>query len=708
MQWSISNLTGFSFDESTFTMTYGTESVTVVTKHGHMISAFLSGMGVLSPSNGVLPGNKKPVKPPKPAVIPENGHVDRDGMSERTTSTHIKSVGKQVEQFEVKLQKSRPIAAPRLPPGRPAQPPKRKQHAALRGTRSVPIQPVNPQTALASVLQPRGLRNASTKTGSSNGGGVYEVPIQYRKITEGKADKKVSTQLAKWEEAHYETSDLIKEEPSQLVPKDRPLRPPPPQDRKKLLQKKPLPWSINESPEKHFTQNAVHLPLKKMHKSDSDVTAYVSNSMAATPEGPVYDELVPQPDYADPDEHLQKMSRDRGGKNIVLKRKLQLSTSPNVNVPNLFSNPLSPPPPSSPAPPPPSASTERAAKTRRESSSHVPPPLTPAPAPPVYETLTVEDDIKEIEDVFGSKDLPMQVKYSCDTNPIYDTLAAIKVKSSLSSSDMTYHSFTSTLEKRKKKQKPSKPVSQPQLSPPASSSSPSSSSPLPSSPHTYENSELLSLLMKDISPTSSPTRVTELSEHLKEETSTPSPQLTKAKFGAHIANGPKIDEPATKPLMNGKPSYGYSRLEHFPGKTSVPASPPAPTTGATASDDDTLGHEYAIVDYNAPKSTKIGQKKQNLLKKTGWANGVTTPPPVPPMRVSEGEGRKIAPPKPPRSRLRWEKKVEKGESKAHKAVKNSDALRVSSDAVSILCAIEQGTLLCMCSIIHSQPSCVFC
>ena len=669
MQWSVSDLTGFSFEESTFTMTFGPESVTVVTRHGHMISAFLSGMGVPTPSNGV-PSNRKPVKPPKPPRILENSHMDAVPTSECTPSTHIKSVGKQVEQFEVKLQKSRPIAAPRVPPGRPTQPPKR-QHAPLRGTRSVPM---TSQAPLASILQPRALRNASTKVGSRNDGAVYEVPVQHKRIAEGKADGKVSAQLAKLEEAHYETSDLIEGEPPQSVLKgDRPVRPPLPQERKMLLRRKPLPSGVKENIEKNLIKNAVHTPLKKTSKSESDINA---SRAPPTSDGPVYDELVPQPDYADPDEHLQKPSRDRDGNIGAMKHRFQMSPTSNAVIPNSFSNPLSPPPPSSPAPRPPSASPDKVAKTRREITSHAPPPQIPAPAPPIYDKLTIEDDIKEIEDVFGSIDLPMQVKYSCETNPIYDTLAAIKVKPSLSSSDMTYHSFTSTLEKRKKKQKPAKAVSQPQLSSPPLSSSPSS--PLPTSPHTYENSELLSLLMKDISSqTPSPAKGVELSE----ETKTPAPPLTGAKFGTPIASDPKVDETASKPLMNGKPSYGYSRLEHFPGKTSAP-SPPGPTKSDVASDDDTLGHEYALVDHNAPTSTKVGQKKQSQLKKTGWANGnVATPPPVPPMRVSEGEGKKMGPPKPPRARQRWEKKVEKGEGKAHKAVKNSDALRVSCDAI---------------------------
>ena len=684
MQWKTSDLTQHSFDKSTFTMVYGSESVTIVTKHGHMISSFLSGMGVPSPSNGA-PGNKKPAKPPKPASIVENGHVDSNGVLDRIESTHIKSVGKSVERYEAHLQQSRPTAPPRtrVPPVRPPQPPK-PRHAALRPTRSVPIQPVAPPALPISLIRSRGVatRNTPTNVDSIGEGALYEVPIQRKQAGRGKGEEK-NTPLAKWEEAHYEMIDTNEEKPPKSVQRVRPLLPPPPQGRKQLLKRKQVSRATNDDAEKHLAQN--NLPsLRKTHKSDSDITC-VSVGDASPSDSPVYDELTQPPEYAEPGAHSQPLSRDRGSKHMAVKRKSQIST-PVTHTP--FSNPLSPPPPSSPAPPPPSAASERVAAFPRGGSSHAPPPQIQAPEPPVYDTLTPEDDMKEIEDVFGSKDLPMQVKYSCDTNPIYDTLAATKVNSSLSNSDVTFHSFTSTLERRNRKPKLPKAASQPQTpcSPPSSSPL-SSSSPQPSSPHDYENSELLSLLMKDISrvpPVNSAPAKTRLEEPQKEKPrkKTPSPPLHKTSVEGQLANGSKVDETVSKPqhllVPSSKPSYGYSRLDHFHGgKTHVPSQPllEVPKSGST-SDDDVLNHEYAKVNDAAPKSAKRDQRKQSSSGKAGGEDSNVAPP-LPPLRGVDGEDKKAGPPKPPRIRQRWEKKVEKREGKGHKAIKNADVLRVS-------------------------------
>lgn len=686
MQWKTQDLTEHSYNDTTLTMTCGSETVTVVTKQGHMISAFIMGMSSSSPSNKT-PGKKPPVAQRKSHEIIENGHSE-DGMYDRAYSTHIKSVGKQVEKYEVKMHKTgHPVVSPRpalrRAEDRPIKPLKPK-HVALHGTKSVPIQPrSNPSHPISSIVPKTGVVSRDIHNRCS----VYEVPVQRKQ-------KKAPPPLPKWEEARYETNNVIEEE--SLPPtttKVRPLRPPP-LLAQQLLKKKPLP-STNTGKD-----SKTEVFLKKIHKSESDVTQLNEDERV---EFPIYDELVQPPEYAEPDAHSPSMIRNKKEKYTAFKRKSQMST-PNLANSIPSSNPLSSPPPSSPAPPPPS--TERVQRTntsqtpplsrspappspappppsetispQTNTSIAPPPPRIPAPEPPIYDTLTPEDDIIEIEAIFGSKDLPMQVKYSCDANPIYNTLAATKVNTSLSTSDTTYHSFTSTLEKRKKrKPKPyKKTTNQPTISSPTPSSA-SSTSP----PHDYENSELLSLLMKDIPVQSSShgSESTTVSNEPRPRKKTPSPPL---KRGPQIVNGSKANEKTPRHLAvsNGTPSYGYSRLEHFKvTKTKVlpqPQTTVEPNDSGTTNDDECLEHEYAEVDHNAPRKAKGGQKKQNAFEKPGWMmvqNGSPTPPPVPPMRGTEV---KIGPPKPPRARQRWEKKVIK-EGKSHKPIKNNDALRVS-------------------------------
>ena len=324
--------------------------------------------------------------------------------------------------------------------------------------------------------------------------------------------------------------------------------------------------------------------------------------------------------------------------------------------------------------------------------------------------------MKEIEDVFGSKDLPMKVKYSCDTNPIYDTLAANELTSSLNASNVTYHSFRNTLKRQKNlqknlnqpknvKKKLPKAQSQPQVIPPPVPPSATSSSmsppPLPSSPHDYQNSsELLSLLMKDISPQASPTGV-EPSEPRKEKPrkKTPSPPLMVKARSVGALLGAGNSKPGEKPVLSAKPtpSYGYSKLEHFQNKPTVPPHQPSPEPNRNGSTSDDDEHEYAEVDQNPPpRKTKL-TKKLSDFEMAGWVsvqNGSSTPPPIPPLRGSEWEGKKLGPPKPPRARQRWEKKVEKGsEGRGHKAVKNTDVLRVSKNlnTLMLLIAIDVFT-----------------
>ena len=684
-------------------MTCGSENITMVTKQGHMISAYLSGMTrqhlPSAPSQGSPP--KKPLRPQRSvAAIMENGHAG--GLSDRPSSTHIKSVDRQVERYEGQLKEHRPPDPTSRGP-RPLRPP-RPRHAPLRVTQSVPIRYTKPPTPSTNPPQPL----PGTSTREEKPGTVYEVPL--RKPPQGGGSP---LHVPKFEGARYEMSDNKEEPPpvtrirkknegrgKQLAggggkteakrnlphlpvleetlyempsakgepqqQKVRPLLPPSPHSRKQLLKKK-LPSAA--SPDNKPPPPIVPPHAKKSHKSDS-VNISVESKREEPPDYPVYDKPIPPPEYSE----LEKPLPPPGGR------------TPKGKPPA----PFSPPPPSSPAPPPPLPYSSSSSSA--EPSQTLPPPKTPAPDPPIYDTLTPEEDMKEIEDVFGSKDLALKVKYSCDTNPIYDTLAANELGTFLNASNVTYHSFRNTLERRKSQQKPNQPKkklpktrSQPQVI-----SSPSSVSPPlpPSSPHDYETSELLSLLMKDISPRASPV---EDSEHHREKPrkKTPPPPLTKSKSVAQIGAKPEKTLPhlPVKPT----PSYGYSRLEHFQNQNKPGVVPPPQPghsepnhSGTTTSDndeyDDALDHEYAEVDHNPPpRKTKLA-KKLSDFDKAGWVpiqNGSSTPPPIPPLRGCEWEGKKLGPPKPPRARQRWEKKVEKGsEGKSHKAVKSRDALRV--------------------------------
>lgn len=618
MDWNTSDLTEHSFDESSFTMTYGSESVTVVTKQGHMISAFLSGMHVPAPSNST----PKQENPKNQSNGVQNG-LNVGAISDRSNSTHIKSVGKRVEKYEEQLQQSRPTIPPRpvVKPPKPAKP----KHIALRPAKSVPMGTSVPPTSLMP-LKSIPSRNAPAKVDIPLTESLYEAPDL---TGNQKEDKK---QFGKVEEAHYETSDTNFEELPKLTQRV-PLLPPP---RMQLLKKKPLANNAMRS------VVAGH-GIKKTHKSDSDIPVGVPEDVAETPESPVYDQLT-MPEYAEP-EVQSPLHRETGSRRVAMKRK---STTPSSQPPAGY-NILSPPPPTSPAPPPPDPAMNRVVKFPRGSPSHGPPPVIPAPAPPIYDTLAPEDDLKEIEDVFGSKDLPLKVKYSCDTNPIYDTLAAIKVNSSLSNSDVTFHSFTSTLEKCGQKRKHSKSVTQ---IPPVPMSSP----PQASSQNDFKSSELLSLLMKDPPHPHALIKTASVSEPQPKTSSISEPQEEKsrkislrAKSIGQFASSIKA---ALKPppLTNGtsKEPPPYSRLNHSHGKTQVPPpsqpSQEAPGSGAT-SDDNLPGHEYEVVDANPAKNPRGGKK--------------------------------VAPPKPPRARQRWEKKMERVEGKGHKAIKESDVLRVS-------------------------------
>jgi hypothetical protein len=712
MQWKTKDLTNHSFNDTTFSMNCGSESITMVTKQGHMISAYLSGMTSQqspAPSKGSPP--KKPLRPQRSvAAIMENGHGD--GLSDRTSSTHIKSVDQQVKRYEGHLNKPRPLDPASQGP-RPFRPP-RPRHAPLRVTQSVPIRYTKPPTPTTS---PSPLPAAGSREGERKPGTVYEVPFRKPRQGGGGGKPESPPQVPRVEEARYEVGNNkevppqplgrlrkkneekgkplaaggdkidVKRNPPHLPvleealyettaieeelpqPKVRPLLPPPPHNRKQLLKKKLLPAGL-PNPDSNPPPPVVPPHAKKTHKSETEIT--VESGRDERPHSPVYDQPIQPPEYSEP-EITTASSHGRAPKG-----------KPGVLHFPQPPSPFSPPPPSSPAPPPPHPHSSA------ETSQTPPPPKTPAPEPPIYDTLTPEEDMQEIEDVFGSKDLPMKVKYSCDTNPIYDTLAATELTSALNASNVTYHSFRNTLERRRSQQKPNvnqqknkkklpKARSQPQV---ISSPIPlSSSPPLPPSPHDYANSELLSLLMKDMSPRASPTGQEE-SEPRREKPrkKSPSPPLTKAKSVSQIGvGGAKSGE---KPLsVKPTPSCGYSRLEHFqnkPGVVPPPQTGPEPNRSGTTTDDDDE-HEYAEVDQNPQRKTKL-TKKLSDFEKASWVpvqnGGSSTPPPIPPLRGSDWEGKKLGPPKPPRARQRWEKKVERGsEGKSHKAVKRTDALR---------------------------------
>ena len=728
VQWKTADLTKHSYTDSTFSMTYGSEVVTMVTDHGHMISAFLSGMAVSS--------SGKPARPPKPANL-QNGETEE--MADRAYSTHIKSVGKRVERFEKQARPTappRPTPAPRVPPARPLRPsqhsrpsPPRPSHTPLRSTRSVPLIPL--PALPTSFLRGVATKDAPPTSDANSEGALYEVPIQ-RKPAGKTNEQKKTIQLPTCAEAHYETSDQVEEESLTSVLKLRPLLPPPPQGKralKQLLKKKPLTQAANDDGEKYLVPKIIPSSAKsvqkphnvkpiKTHKSDSDATNYISeNGAGEPPTSPIYDELIQPPEYAElePSSHSPLLSRERGGKNTAVKRKSQISTPQNLMSPvTPFPNPLSPPPPSSPAPPPPSIISQRSPKLHRGSPSNSalapPAPRTPAPAPPIYDRLNPEDDLKEVDAVFGAKDLALHVKYSRDANPIYDTLAAVEATSSLKRSDVTFHSFSTTLDRRKRKVKVPRTASgQPQISPPSPASP--ATSPSSSSPHDYENAELLSLLFKDI-PRIPPASGRQPDEQRREKPrkKTPSPPMQRAKLGAPVSNRaplPTSNESSLQPpTSNG--AYGYSRLEHFKNKAPTPTTVAVPVpaqlqvppetavsgsgsgsgnagsgSGGTANDDEFFGHEYAEV--TTPAETKAGRNKQNMFESAEWVMVQdSNAPPVPnkerPQLGAEGEGKKMGPPKPPRMRQRREKIVGKGDGvgRGHKAMKGCDVLRVSA------------------------------
>ena len=199
----------------------------MVTKQGHMISSYLSGMKRQQQQQPApLPGKggppKKPLRPQRSAAaVVENGHEDLNGLSERTTSTHIKSVGQQVERYEGQLSKSRPSPASRGP--RPVRPP-RPRHAPLRVTQSVPIHYTKPPVPVTTMAPSAPVAPSPAKKDSGDKpGAMYEVPVRKPQQTTGggkSEGKRSPPYVLRVEEVHYEVSDNI-EEPLQPVTKPR-------------------------------------------------------------------------------------------------------------------------------------------------------------------------------------------------------------------------------------------------------------------------------------------------------------------------------------------------------------------------------------------------------------------------------------------------------------------------------------------------------
>ena len=73
MQWKTKDVGNHSFNNTTFSMTCGSESITMVTKQGHMISAYLSGMKRQQQQQPAPPSGKggplkKPLRPQRSAT----------------------------------------------------------------------------------------------------------------------------------------------------------------------------------------------------------------------------------------------------------------------------------------------------------------------------------------------------------------------------------------------------------------------------------------------------------------------------------------------------------------------------------------------------------------------------------------------------------------------------------------------------------------
>ena len=693
MQWKTADLSKHTYTNDSFSMTYGLETITMVTANGHMISQFLSGMKPAMPRNGMAPN--LPTKPPKTVGIFQNGLMNGGTHS----PSNIRSVGKKVEQFEAQLKRIRPKVPPRPNShgAAVANQPSSPKHAPLRPTQSVPVVPAMSSQAspqLARAFMKRKAPSASVSEAEEKGGALYEVPLKLK--PPAKKEEGSSESLP---EGRYETSDQL-EKPSQLPPKSRPLPPPVPKHRKVKI----LPSSgTTNGPSTTPSIPPPPLPPSSRsrssgnsepHTSQHTTTAAVdSDTTCTSPESPIYDDLI-RLEYAEPDAHLLA-SRPRRAKNAALKRK-STTHKPSSSSSSHFS-----PPPSSPAPPPPPPSSSEVSTLPRvsSSSSDSPPPNTPAPPPPVYDKLSPEDDMREVDDVFEAKDLVMQVRYSHDANPIYNDLAALKVRSSLNTSNVTFHSFSSTLERRKEQSKP--PVG---LKPQATPTSTTSVN------HDYENSELLSLLCKDIprkaplhsSPAKKIPENQQQSEKAKLRTPSVSPPSSvigrekesdnkKAEVPVDDSNAAKSVGTKKSPRLGKKtrkdtaPSYGYSRLEHFSTKSKP--TPKPPPLSSSADDDDILNHEYAEVEEMFKRGHKNKRKNATEKKTSEDATDGETPPPVPerPMVMGGGMGggggggggeeKNQGPQKPPRARQRREKIVEKG-GKVHRAFKSSDALKV--------------------------------
>ena len=486
MQWKTADLSKHTHDDTTFSMTYGSENVTMVTNNGHMISAYLGEMLANRTSNPL-----------------ENGTRETHQSPTHTESSYVKSMGKKIEEIEAQRKPPRPIPAPRAPvtraPQRPSRPPLQRIHAPLRSTKSVPV-------------YPSGKIEAPPTT--KEGGGVYEVPIQRKQTSDERKGrrKKSSTPFAPCDEK----SD---KGPPSSHGKFRPAFPPylhqksdmkySPPIQKRQSSKLPDTGEIYLEPSPRVRAK---ISQKRTHRSDSDIINIVCPTESSIDEAIEAEDLPclsSVPEYSKP-VRTPDRSPEHNGRNVAPKHKLRYLSTSSVpqnsdadpflplpsSVPPLAAPPVSvpqslPPPPSTPAPPPPSSPTP----SPPTSSCSLAAPSFPGPPTPPH---VVEEDMKEVDTVFEAEDLVMQVKFSRDSNPIYDGLEALKIGSSLKSSDVTFHSFSTTMERRKSKRMSQMfvKVSPDQSTSPSPSTSPTCSTLVNSLQHN-DSSELLSILSQD-------------------------------------------------------------------------------------------------------------------------------------------------------------------------------------------------------------------
>ena len=657
MQWKTADLSKYTHDDTTFSMTYRSEDITMVTNNGHMISSYLGEM--------IANGASHPL---------ENCAGESQQSPTHEKSSFVKSMGEKIEEIEAQRRQARPTPSPRptsarVPPQRPSRPPLPRRHAALRSTKSVP-------------LYRSGCGQIEAPSTTKEEGGVYEVPVQHKQTSnDGKGwRKKNSTPLAPCNEIPEKGSP-------QLHVKFCPVLPPYPHQKSAVKHLSPVKKRRSSKPpdvaEMYLVPSPpvrAKIPQKWTHRSESDIISIecptessndeaVETDVPTSPSSVIYKALISITEYAKP-VFTFGHSPERSGRSTAAKHKLcYLSTSAVPSSPlNLvadppFSLPSSAPPlasptvsipqslpPSIPAPPPPSSPTP----SPTTSSSLAAPSFPTPPLPPPH---VVEEDMKEVDNVFEAEDLVMQVKFSRDSNPIYDNLEALKINSSLKSSDVTFHSFSTTLERRKSKRMSQIVVKTSSdrsisLSPSSSpSTSPTYSAVLDSSLQN-ESSELLSILSRDLPrrvPLAPPGgRTGEVNgrpgdkKKVSPNTSPPPPRIlprapkmaiTKNRAAENEVSSSALDEVSPKfpkiPIRSRKtpsaspppvgapqasncpPNLGnYSTFALMQAPRTHPHPPQAPSTQRDQqSSRENLNHEYAEIGNLSLVGGKAGRKK---------------------------------------------------------------------------------------------------